>query len=256
MGALLPQAAGPTGTRTAGAHSRLVLQAAAVLTSLVLAAAAFAAVFQGPTASLMVHLVAKPPMATPPCRVPLAPGALSAAAARLRARACAAEAYAPDLPLSKLRAGVTLAAGGPGRARLRRAMRRLAAGGGPVRLTVIGGSITWGDGVGARGRDDWFALVTSYLKKAFPAADIAAVNSASPATLSEYVSMCLSHYVDPMADIVFVECEHESAGPIYTAVWPLGNGMLSPEPLRKTGWLVCLTACCAQSAAAAEAWHE
>lgn len=111
------------------------------------------------------------PMATPPCVVPLGPGAVSTADARLRTRACAAAAanYTPDLPLPKLRAGVTLAAGGPGRARLRRAARRLASGDGPVRAAVIGGSITWGDGVGVRGRDDWFALFTSYLKSAFPA---------------------------------------------------------------------------------------
>lgn len=42
-----------------------------------------------------------------------------------------------------------------------------------------------------RGVNDWFALFTSWLQQAFPAAKVASKNGCVPATTAEYASMCL-----------------------------------------------------------------
>lgn len=51
----------------------------------------------------------------------------------------------------------------------------------PVKLGVIGGSVSWGSAV-ERGEVDWFSVVTSHLKQQFPAAKVSGRNGCVPAT--------------------------------------------------------------------------
>jgi hypothetical protein len=107
--------------------------------------------------------------------------------------------------------------------RLRRVMRDLAAasqaasgGGGqqrqqqqqppprPVKIAVLGGSISWGSAV-TGGVDDWFTLVEARLREAFPGAEVVARNGAVPATPSSFMNTCLQNYLDDDADLVFLE---------------------------------------------------
>jgi UDP-glucose:glycoprotein glucosyltransferase len=74
----------------------------------------------------------------------------------------------------------------------------------PVRLAVLGGSISWGSAV-ARGQDDWFSLVTAHLSAAFPAATVTGRNGCVPATPSSFMNMCLEQYLDEDVDLVFLE---------------------------------------------------
>ena len=55
------------------------------------------------------------------------------------------------------------------------------------------------------GETDWFSLVATSLREAFPGNEIVARNGALPATPSALMNMCLETYVDDDADIVFVE---------------------------------------------------
>ncbi|KAI8467410.1 MAG: SGNH hydrolase-type esterase domain-containing protein [Monoraphidium minutum] len=120
--------------------------------------------------------------------------------------------------------GAAFAGGG---ARLRRVLRDLAAGGAPlvsataggktsskaaapggprrpVKLAVLGGSISWGSAVSG-GVDDWFTLVTARLRDAFPNATVVGRNGCVPATPSSFMNMCLEQYLDDDVDLVFLE---------------------------------------------------
>jgi hypothetical protein len=74
----------------------------------------------------------------------------------------------------------------------------------PIKLGVLGGSISWGSAV-ARGQDDWFSLVTAHLKAAFPAANVTGRNGCVPATPSSFMNMCLEQYLEEDVDLVFLE---------------------------------------------------
>ena len=69
---------------------------------------------------------------------------------------------------------------------------------------ALGGSLTMGRGASAFGRTDWVALVGSWLRGAFPGANHSMLNSAIPASPSEYISFCLQHYLPPQPDLVLV----------------------------------------------------
>jgi hypothetical protein len=99
--------------------------------------------------------------------------------------------------------------------RLRRVLRDLAAGGAagqdgpdgprqPVKIAVLGGSISWGSAV-TGGHDDWFTLVAARLREAFPRAKVVARNGCVPATPSSFMNMCLENYLDDDVDLVFLE---------------------------------------------------
>uniref|UniRef100_A0A383VEL6 SGNH hydrolase-type esterase domain-containing protein n=1 Tax=Tetradesmus obliquus TaxID=3088 RepID=A0A383VEL6_TETOB len=87
--------------------------------------------------------------------------------------------------------------------RLRRVVADLQAGKN-VSVGVIGGSISWGFYM-QRGVNDWFAMFTSWLRRAFPSATITQRNGCVPATTAEYVSMCLDKFVDRDVDLIFLE---------------------------------------------------
>lgn len=88
--------------------------------------------------------------------------------------------------------------------RLRRVLKKLLAGEQQVSIGVIGGSISWGHLV-RKDVEDWFTLFAGWLNATFPTAKLRLRNGCVPATQSEYVSMCLKHFVDAEVDLVFVE---------------------------------------------------
>ncbi|GBF87887.1 hypothetical protein Rsub_00599 [Raphidocelis subcapitata] len=90
--------------------------------------------------------------------------------------------------------------------RLRRLVARmLAGGGGPVRVGAVGGSISYGHGASQLGVTDWFARLGNWLPRAFPRAKFEFHNGCVPATPAAFMTLCLEHYLDPLADLVFVE---------------------------------------------------
>lgn len=74
----------------------------------------------------------------------------------------------------------------------------------------------------ARGTEDWFARVENYLRAAFPSATWRMRNGCVAATMSEYTSMCLDHFVDEDVDLMFIEYTVNGATP-----WP-SRGKASP----------------------------
>ncbi|KAG2425211.1 hypothetical protein HYH02_015038 [Chlamydomonas schloesseri] len=75
----------------------------------------------------------------------------------------------------------------------------------PVKIGVIGGSITWGQATRYRGEADWFSLLSKYLLTAFPAANITTRNGCTPGVPAAYMILCLESSVDPDVELVFVE---------------------------------------------------
>jgi hypothetical protein len=109
-------------------------------------------------------------------------------------------AYTPSLTQAQVQRGIAYAGAN---LRLRSFIEKLLSGD-QVSIGVIGGSISWGFYM-QRGVNDWFALFTTWLKEAFPKANIKQRNGCVPATTAEYVSMCLSKFVDRDVDVIFVE---------------------------------------------------
>jgi hypothetical protein len=81
-------------------------------------------------------------------------------------------------------------------------VRKLIKGDKPVKVGVVGGSITFLENdVTARG---WWAKFARFLTLGFPHATIVAKNGAVPGTPSGYALMCLELMVEPDVDIVFI----------------------------------------------------
>lgn len=74
----------------------------------------------------------------------------------------------------------------------------------PVKLAVLGGSISWGSAVD-KGVADWFTLLLERLKAAFPAAAVSGRNGCVPATPSSFMNVCLERHLDADSDLVFLE---------------------------------------------------
>ena len=74
-----------------------------------------------------------------------------------------------------------------------------------LRVGVVGGSIAWGHGATKRGANDFFSLVVTWLRAAFPKVRVEARNGCVPGTPAAYMAICLSNHVDDDADLVFVE---------------------------------------------------
>ncbi len=85
---------------------------------------------------------------------------------------------------------------------LRNAVRKLIKGEKPVKVGVVGGSITFLENdVTARG---WWAKLARFLTLGFPHTKVLAKNGAVPGTPSGYALMCLELMVEPDVDIVFI----------------------------------------------------
>jgi hypothetical protein len=81
-------------------------------------------------------------------------------------------------------------------------VRKLLKGDKPVRVGVVGGSVTFLENdVKAIG---WWAKLARFLTTAFPKTTVVAKNGAVPGTPSAYALMCLELMVDPDVDIVFI----------------------------------------------------
>ncbi|KXZ41011.1 hypothetical protein GPECTOR_983g252 [Gonium pectorale] len=94
--------------------------------------------------------------------------------------------YKYSLPRVALQRGVAYM--GPA-CRLRRLVRQLLSRdqSRPVKVGVIGGSITWGQGVRPRGEADWFSLLSKWMLAAFPAANITTRNGCTPGVPASYM---------------------------------------------------------------------
>mmetsp|Transcript_3873 Transcript_3873/g.8308 ORF Transcript_3873/g.8308 Transcript_3873/m.8308 type:complete len:495 (-) Transcript_3873:846-2330(-) len=86
--------------------------------------------------------------------------------------------------------------------RLRAALAR-ALSGKPVRIGVVGGSISYGHGATQKGRTDWVSVFQKYLATAFR--NVTLRNGCIPGTPSAYMVVCLDMSVDPDVDVVFSE---------------------------------------------------
>ncbi|KAG2495310.1 hypothetical protein HYH03_006582 [Edaphochlamys debaryana] len=104
---------------------------------------------------------------------------------------------------SRARGRAGLAYAGP-RTRLRRFVRELLLGRKPVKIGVVGGSITYGHGT-SKPKYGWFSVFSRWLITSFPNANITARNGAIPATRSNLMVVCLEQSVDADVDLVFVE---------------------------------------------------
>jgi hypothetical protein len=60
-------------------------------------------------------------------------------------------------------------------------------------------------GASQLGSTDWFSLLKSWMVRGFPAAKFQFHNGCVPATPATFMTLCLEHYLDPQADLVFVE---------------------------------------------------
>ena len=110
--------------------------------------------------------------------------------------------YKFSLPELQLRRGAVYTGAN---SRLRRVVRDLLTGRRPVRVGVVGGSISWGQGASDRGVTDWFSVVTSYLSQAFPNTNVTSRNGCLPGTPSEFTVKCLELSVERNVDLVFIE---------------------------------------------------
>jgi hypothetical protein len=70
---------------------------------------------------------------------------------------------------------------------------------------VLGGSISFGNGASEAGTTDWFSLVGRYLRRAFPKRRFETHNGCVPATPAAFMTLCLERFLDPRADLVFIE---------------------------------------------------
>ena len=87
--------------------------------------------------------------------------------------------------------------------RLRNTLRHLQQAKRPVRIGVVGGSITYQEADQLH-RVNWFHTLVKYIKAAFPNAEVLGKNGAVPGTPSAYALMCLEMMVDHGVDLVFV----------------------------------------------------
>ncbi|KZT33438.1 hypothetical protein SISSUDRAFT_1054222 [Sistotremastrum suecicum HHB10207 ss-3] len=87
-------------------------------------------------------------------------------------------------------------------ARLRRVLRK-ARSGQPIKIGIIGGSVSMGHGV--EYFQNWHKFYHDWWKETFPNTEITLVNGAVPASESDYFETCYLEHIDPDVDIVVVE---------------------------------------------------
>lgn len=73
----------------------------------------------------------------------------------------------------------------------------------PIKIGVLGGSVTKGHGV--RRTENWTNLFLDAWKELFPKSKTTLINGAVPATGSDYYSMCFGEHVDEDVDLIIVE---------------------------------------------------
>ncbi|GLI67535.1 hypothetical protein VaNZ11_011749 [Volvox africanus] len=106
------------------------------------------------------------------------------------------------LPKTQLKAGLEYY--GAAR-RLRKFVRTLLVGDKkkPLKIGVVGGSISWGVGTTSP-NTRWFSIVSEWMRSV-SSANVTSRNGCIPATPSAYMLMCMEESVDEDVDLVFVE---------------------------------------------------
>lgn len=87
--------------------------------------------------------------------------------------------------------------------RFRRVLRK-ALSGEPIKIGVLGGSVTKGHGL-TNYAYNWTVKLLQQLRKLLPVTQIELVNGAVPATGSDYYSMCFGEHIPDDVDIVIIE---------------------------------------------------
>ncbi|KAG1666700.1 hypothetical protein FOA52_013612 [Chlamydomonas sp. UWO 241] len=88
--------------------------------------------------------------------------------------------------------------------RLRRVVSDLITGHRPIKIAVIGGSVSWGLAAEV-GKNDWFTVFSRYMSDAFPRAELTFTNGCVPSTGTPFMILCLELYVNADVDLVFSE---------------------------------------------------
>ncbi|KAG2425210.1 hypothetical protein HYH02_015037 [Chlamydomonas schloesseri] len=109
--------------------------------------------------------------------------------------------YNFTLPRVQLQRGVVYMGAA---SRLRRVIHD-ALSGKPIKVGIVGGSVSWGQGASVRGETDWFSLLGHYLVRAFPNTNVTTRNGCTPGVPSSYMIMCLELSVDTDVDLVLTE---------------------------------------------------
>jgi lysophospholipase L1-like esterase len=73
----------------------------------------------------------------------------------------------------------------------------------PIKIGILGGSVTKGHGI--RDAENWTYLFLNAWKQLFPKSETTLVNGAVPATTSDYYSMCFGEHLDEDVDLIIVE---------------------------------------------------
>lgn len=86
--------------------------------------------------------------------------------------------------------------------RLRRVLQK-AERGEPIKLAVLGGSVSAGHGV--KSEENWSTVIQNWFQETFPRSPVSLINGAIPATGSDYYSSCFMGHIDEGSDIIFIE---------------------------------------------------
>ncbi|GAX74670.1 hypothetical protein CEUSTIGMA_g2118.t1 [Chlamydomonas eustigma] len=90
--------------------------------------------------------------------------------------------------------------------RARRVVRDMLSGKRPVKIAVIGGTVSAAQhGVSKRGETDWVSLIGSWISKAFKGHNITVANHAVAGSTSAKTAPCVVSMLDPEVDMVFSE---------------------------------------------------
>ncbi|WPT13740.1 hypothetical protein PSENEW3_00001579 [Picochlorum sp. SENEW3] len=95
--------------------------------------------------------------------------------------------------------------------RMRKFVRKLAANK-PVTVTLVGGSITWGQGASDRKKTSWGGLFFTWINTTYPHANHILVNAAVPGTPSSYMALCWRFYIPRDPDLIIVEYNVNDGG--------------------------------------------
>ncbi|GIL69214.1 hypothetical protein Vretifemale_172 [Volvox reticuliferus] len=88
--------------------------------------------------------------------------------------------------------------------RLRKFVSNLMTGDRPLKVGIVGGSISWGQGTTAHGVRDWFSIFMTWLASV-SRVPVIGRNGCIPGTPSFYMVLCWEHSVDPDVDLILVE---------------------------------------------------
>ncbi|KIJ25849.1 hypothetical protein M422DRAFT_38440 [Sphaerobolus stellatus SS14] len=89
-------------------------------------------------------------------------------------------------------------------ARFRRVIKKAMAGR-PIKIGVLGGSVTNGHGLKQNKVENWTARYLKAWKALFPRSETVLINGAVPATGSGYFSMCWGEHIEEDMDLIIIE---------------------------------------------------